>query len=41
MWQTINGTEMANVIITERVRKAARRHHATKIAQHRDGWRSA
>ena len=36
MWQTINGTEMANVIITDRVRKAARRHQAKRVARHRD-----
>jgi hypothetical protein len=36
MWQTTNQTEMANVIITDRVRKAARRNHAKRVARQRD-----
>jgi hypothetical protein len=35
MWQTTNSTEMANVIITERVRRASRRRRALQVKQSR------
>jgi hypothetical protein len=36
MWHTTNETEMANVIITDRVRKAARRRLAKQASRRRD-----
>jgi hypothetical protein len=36
MWQVTNGTELANVIITERVRKASRRRRVKQVSRPRD-----
>ncbi|MCW2786394.1 MAG: hypothetical protein JWP74_2911 [Marmoricola sp.] len=35
MWQTTNSTELANVIITERVRRASRQRRARQAKQSR------
>ena len=37
MWQNLPNTEPANVIITERVRRARQRERGRRV---REGWRS-
>ncbi|MCW2755268.1 MAG: hypothetical protein JWR52_820 [Marmoricola sp.] len=37
MWQNLQNTELANVIITERVRKARQHERVRRV---REGWRS-